>query len=468
MLYFFAGILYIFSFPNFNLTWLAWGCLIPLIIAVDKEKDLAGAVRNSFICSWIIFLGSMYWLINVTVIGWIVVTFYMAWYIVFFAVIRFYNKSFIAIPVAWTALEFIRGNFLGGIPWLLLGSSQYSFLSLIQISNIAGVWGVTFVVALVNAGILYAMRKKIVYFAVALLVFAAVILYGRFQLSDAKYETGMRIGIVQPDVPQDIKWDPGATGRMLDILEDLTYRIDKADLIVWPETAVPTLTEDEKTLDRVSLTVKKAGADFIVGSQGVDEKKNYYNSAFFLSGNGMIRREYRKIHLVPFGEFVPFGDVFPFLKKLTPIEDGFSPGREYTVFKGMSALICFEDIFPNLARQFVKRGAQILVNITNDGWFGKTNAICQHAYLGVFRAVENRVPLVRATNTGLSCFIEHTGKIYSVKPFEKTSFAREILVKNETTFYTKYGDVFGWLCIVCLFITGGINVGRIKEAVGRA
>lgn len=471
LLYFLTSILYILSFPNFNIIFLAWICLVPLIIAVDKEKNIFCVVRNCFISGWIIYLGAMYWLTNVTWLGYFLVTLYLALYIVLFGAIRFYNKNFITIPLAWTALEFMRSNFLGGIPWLLLGASQYNFLPLIQISNITGVYGVSFVVAFVNAGIARRRRGLLI----SVFIFGAVMVYGFYYIHRPVEGQRVKIGIVQPNVPQDVKWDPAYTDWMLERLTILTKQMSNTELIIWPETAVPTLTESADVFKRVSLLAKEINSFLITGSQGVDSGARYYNSAFLISNNGNVIEEYRKIHLVPFGEFVPFGKVFPFLKRFTPIEEGFTAGNEYTVFRissrfyrdglRISALICFEDIFPELARKFIQKGADILVNITNDGWFGKTNAVYQHAYLSVFRAVENGVPLVRATNTGLSCFIEYTGKMHVVKPFVEVSDVREILVPKGNTFYTRYGDVFGWLCAMMLTI-GGIYVRRDKKKAG--
>lgn len=453
LLYLLTSLLYILSFPNFNLSWLAWVSLVPLLIAVDREKDIRNVIRGTLLSGWIIFLGGMYWLTNVTWVGYILLTFYMAWFIVLFGVMRFYNKNLIIVPLAWTALEFIRSNFLGGIPWLLLGASQYNFLSLIQISNITGVYGVSFIVALINIGII---RRKVS----CVLILLLVVGYGKIELNKQISGEKIKVGIVQPNIAQDIKWDPEYSYWMLDKLEALSERVEKADLIIWPETAVPLFIEKKGLLDRVSLLPQRLNCNLILGAQGVDtdEKKHYYNSAFFLSKEGKIKGEYRKIHLVPFGEYVPFKGVFPFLKSVTPIEEGFNAGSEYTVFQmpdikcQPSTLICFEDIFPGLARRFVERGADILINITNDAWFGKTSAVYQHAYLSVFRAVENKVPLIRVTNTGLSCFVDHTGKIYPIQPFSERSDVREILVTKGNTFYTRYGDKFSRMCLFVLLL----------------
>lgn len=470
MLYLLTSILYILSFPNFNIQWLAWVCLIPLIIAIDKEKDVRVVGRNCLFCGWLIFLGGMHWLTKVTYLGYILVTFYMAWYIVLFGIIRFYNKNLWTVPLAWTSLEFIRGNLFGGIPWLLLGASQYNFLPLIQISNITGVYGVSFIVALVNAQgqslAIYRYRMDWSLF-ITVLILLITLGYGRIMLNRHEQFEKIKIGIVQPNVSQDVKWDPEYTDWMLNRLEGLTMKVGNADFVVWPETSVPTLTHTPGLLERI----KGLRTNLLLGSQGIEDGR-YYNSAFFIQKDGRLLGEYRKIHLVPFGEFVPFGDIFPFLKKFTPIIDGFTPGKEFTVFKPsvinyeLSTIICFEDIFPDLTRRFVRNGARVLVNITNDGWFGESAEVYQHAYLSVFRAVENCVPLVRATNTGLSCFVDYTGKMYSLKPFIETSGLLEMLVPKRNTFYTMYGDIFSWLCIIILF-GGGIYVRRVKKATSR-
>ena len=468
LLYLLTSVLYIFSFPSFNLSLLGWVCLVPFIIAVDRERSIRAVIGHSLICGWIIFLGGMYWLVNVTCLGLILLTFYMAWYIVLFGIIRFYCKKFIVIPIAWTALEYIRSNFMGGIPWLLLGASQYGWLPLIQIAGITGVYGVSFIVALVNAAL--ATRKRIHIIATVLLL-GAVVIYGKHKMDQPLLGERVKVAIVQPNIPQNIKWDPGHTIWMMDRLERLTAGIKGVLFVVWPETAVPQLEQNRGIYNRVSLLAKKMGENIILGSTGVSNGRNY-NSAFIMSPEGKVCGEYRKIHLVAFGEYVPFSGVFPFLKGFTPIEEGFCRGNDYKVFEvknhgeeaRVAVVICFEDIFPQLVRRFVRKGAQLLVNITNDAWFGNTGAVYQHAYLSVFRAVENGVPLVRATNTGLSCFINSRGRISEVVPFTPVNAEEEIVISGKQTFYNNYGDVFSWLCIIALllFLWRRRYDGRIK------
>lgn len=473
LLYILASVLFLLPFIDNRFSLFAWICLIPIIIAVDQEKDIRLLIRNSFFAGWSIFLGGMYWLTRVTWPGYFVLTFCLAWFIVLFALIRFYHKDFLVVPLAWTVVEFIRGNFCGGMPWLLLGTSQACCLPVIQIADLTGVYGVSFIVALVNIGIReLLLAGKIRHFAVVVVILGITLIYGGYRLNQPLSGQKMRVGIVQPNVPQNIKWDPDYSQWSLTRLKDLSRKLPPCDLIIWPETAV----EYFEILKEIPELARERNCYFLVGSTSVSwegTERIYYNSAFLISPTGRVINEYRKLHLVPFGEYIPLAKAFPFLKNLTPIEEGFAPGKEYTLFRlengtnpvSFAALICFEDIFPELARVFVVQGAQFLVNLTNDAWFGDTVAPYQHADISVFRAIENGVSLVRAANTGFSCFIDSRGRIVdSVKDKSGREIctagclAREILVTKRDTFYTRYGNIFVWLSILGLVM---LPAGRI-------
>ncbi len=459
--YLLTSVLYLFSFPIFDLSLLGWICLVPFIIAVDQEKNIRAVVGHSFICGLVIFVGGMYWLINVTWLGLILLASYLALYIVLFGIIRFYCKEFIVIPVAWTALEYVRGSFLGGIPWLLLGASQYRCLPVIQLAGITGVYGISFLVALVNGAL---ASRKWVHLVITVSLLGVVVIYGKYCLDKPSVGKQLKVAVVQPNIPQDIKMDSRYNAWMMNRLEKLTEEIEGVLFVVWPETAVPQLSRNRDIFDRIRKLAGRLRENIILGSQGVSkgQKRCHYNSAFIISPSGEVCGEYRKMHLVPFGEYVPFKSVFPFLKGFTPIDEGFCQGDEYKVFQvrnseeeaRVAVVICFEDIFPSLARRFVRQGAQLLVNITNDAWFGNTAAVYQHAYLSVFRTVENNVPLVRATNTGLSCFIDNKGRISKLTPFAAASVEKEITISesNEGTFYNNHGDLLCWVCIILLLL----------------
>jgi len=271
---------------------------------------------------------------------------------------------------------------------------------------------------------------------------------------------------------REFKWDPEAKGYILEKYLNITSKVnkDKPDLIIWPEAALPVVLEEEPIfMEQVKKLAKEIKIPILLGAVNTQDD-HYYNSALLISSEGEISTKYNKLHLVPFGEYIPFRKTVSFLETIVPIGD-FTAGREYTVFKTQnsklktqnffSVLICFEDLFPGLSREFIKKGADFLVNITNDAWFKRTSSPYQHLQASVFRAVENRVSLVRAANTGVSGFITPTGKILSLVQ-DKTG--RNIFVdgyvtgeithlKRNLSFYTRRGDVFVAICLVfILFI----------------
>ena len=205
LLYLLSSILYVFAFPSFNVSIFAWVCLVPLICAIDREKNIRNVIRNCIITGMIVFMAGMYWLVNVSVIGLVVLSFCLSLFFAAFGVIRFYDKRLLTVPLAWTVLEYARSHVFGGLPWLLLGASQYSYLSLIQISNITGVYGVSFIAALINSAIAKKKRSCILW---SLLVLTGVIFYGNYNLNKTINGEKIKIGLIQPNVPMDKKFDP--------------------------------------------------------------------------------------------------------------------------------------------------------------------------------------------------------------------------------------------------------------------
>jgi apolipoprotein N-acyltransferase len=319
-----------------------------------------------------------------------------------------------------------------------------------------------------------------------LLILALTITYGFFKLNQNRESGRLRISVVQGNIPQSIKWQDYAKEQILEQYLSLSREVlsDNPELIIWPEAALPgVLDQDEHLKEKLEAFVGKCGVPLLAGAVYSD-KGAYYNSAILISGNGEITNRYDKLHLVPFGEYIPIKTIFGFLETVVPIGDCVS-GKEYTVFSlnrevagslsrttekqpqtddrvDFSVLICFEDIFPQISRRFVKKGADFLVNITNDAWFGDTSSPYQHLQASVFRAVENRVYLVRAANTGISGFIAPHGKVYPLidsnsgkQTFASGSQTRNIiLAPKQDTFYTKLGD---WFVLICLaFVTYGV------------
>ncbi|MFA6142184.1 MAG: apolipoprotein N-acyltransferase [Candidatus Omnitrophota bacterium] len=486
-----SAFLLILSFPNFNLEFLAWFALIPLFFAVDNQKPLR-AFALSYICGSLFFLGTVYWLIHVTLPGMVAVALYLALYFGLFGLIASYSlrlkphHSLIFVPAAWVALELARSHFLTGFGWNLLAHSQSYTPVAIQIADIFGAYGVSFLIILVNIGIFIAIKQSqkkenaLTYFMIVLFVIYLAFAYGTFRLKNIFTGENLRVAIVQGNIPQTKKWDAAFREEILSKYERLTREAaaQKPDIIVWPETSVPGFLESEEDLlGRITNLSRDIAIPLLVGTPREDavSREAYYNSAVLLYKDGKIAKRYDKLHLVPFGEYVPFRKVFSFVENFAPSPIGdFKAGSDYTVFNffierksggdktrlkfiknvKFSCLICFEDIFPDMTRRFVNNGALFLVNMTNDAWFGRTNAPYQHAQNSIFRAVENRVNVVRAANTGYSCFIDQKGRVIAQvgepgrRIFTDGYKICDIVLTKTRTFYTVYGDLFAYLCVI--------------------
>lgn len=479
-----SAVLLILSFPNFNLWPLAWVALVPLLYAIEGQKP-SRAFLKAYICGVIFFSGTVYWLIHVTMLGMILAVLYLALYFGLFGLAvsliprRTAFDTIFVIPVIWVATEWLRANLLTGFGWVLLSHSQSHTLPVIQIADIFGAYGVSFLIAMVNAAVYVAFtnRKKREYFEFPILIVTMILftslLYGSFRLKNIFPGDVIKVSVIQGNIPQDKKWDQNFREEILAKYERLTKEAaaDKPDLIVWPETSVPGFLESEEDLNRrVKALAVQLKAPLLVGT--IREERHapgvYYNSAAFVLPDGTIKKMYDKIHLVPFGEYIPLKNIFSFVEKIAPAPIGdVSKGKDYTVFSffaekelkskeamwrsikkiKFSALICFEDVFPELAREFVKRDARFLVNMTNDAWYKHTSAPYQHAESSVFRAVENRVNVIRATNTGLSCFIDQKGRVSGIVSegnkyiFVEGHSTAEIVLTRTRTPYNRYGDM---------------------------
>jgi len=489
-----SAVLLILSFPPFNAWLLAWVAFIPLLFAIEGQKPLK-AFLVAYLTGFLFFLGTIYWLAHVSLPGMFIVVAYLALYFGFFGLIihntqysirNTQHERFFLIPAAWVALEWARSYVFTGFGWALLGYSQSYNLPIIQIADISGTYGVSFLLVIFNAAVFFAIKnfrkneEFLLPVVTAAVLITAVFGYGLLRLNNVFTGEKLKVAVVQGNIPQDQKWDERFTGMILEKYGMLTKSCAESnpDLIIWPETSVPGFIENQNILlEWVRNLAVGANAPILVGApryEEVDGGELYYNSAFLFLKDGSLDRHYDKIHLVPFGEYVPLKEIFFFVHRFAsrPIGD-FVGGKEFTVLRfpversvkekdhnwklmkrvGFGCLICFEDIFPRLARGFVKNNAGFLVNITNDAWFGRSSAAYQHAQASVFRAVENRVNVIRAANTGLSCFIDQHGRIVSkVSKEDKDLFvdgfkAQEIILSRTRTIYTAYGDIFAYLCI---------------------
>lgn len=474
-----AGLL-ILSFPNFNIWLFAWFGFVPVFFAL-KDKSRKDAFFLFFITGIIFWSGIIYWLAHVTLVGTIVLILYLALYFAIFGlIIRACTKHstpyvLIFIPSVWVLLEYVRGHFFTGFPWALLGYSQYLNLPVIQVADITGVWGISFLVMLVNVGIveiIWAIRnklrlrlKRIIIFLISVLILTLG--YGYYRINGIRLPIGrqgtrMKISVIQGNIPQELKWDERYSEFVLEKYLKLSRLAAKENpqMIIWPEAAVPgILGEDDWVYKEIFSLAKEMKIPLLAGAV-VKDRGNYFGSALLIDTAGIIVGRYDKLHRVPFGEYIPLKNTFPFLETIVPIGD-IQRGREYTIFpSGFAVLDCFEDVFPELARKFVKRGAGFLVNITNDAWYKESSAPWQHLQASVFRAVENRVYLARAANTGVSGFISPTGKIISLV---KDKSGRALFVDGLDTgevnilqakpaFYTRFGDIFVLICLIMVLV----------------
>ncbi len=496
-----SGLFLAASFPLLNFPFLAWFALIPLFLALKEQS-----VKNGFwlggITGLVYFTGTVYWVSNSmyyygnipllpAAFFTLLLSAYLALYPALFgaaAVLIGNNRPrllFLSLPAVWTALELARTYVFTGFPWALLGYSQYRVLPVIQIADISGVYGVSFLIVLVNASLADFLRNRTRYHAVvtAWIVVALVLAYGFSKLHASEPAGGIAVAVIQGNIEQDKKWNPVYQTDTLSTYKRLTLDSLKQhpDLVIWPETATPFYFMAARQSDRILSEdlvsfIRENGIPLLFGSPTYVIKPTRQiaaqNSAFLLSPEGQTEAVYHKIHLVPYGEYVPLKRVLFFVGKMVQAIGDFEPGSDYTVMTvpygagdrreqaKLCTVICYEIIFPDLVRQFVKRGAAVVTTITNDAWFGRTAAPYQHFSMAVFRAVENRVPVARAANSGISGFIDSRGRILEASGiFTEAHLIRTLTPGTERTFYTQYGDIFSYLCLIAtlIFLPGGLK-----------
>jgi apolipoprotein N-acyltransferase len=476
-----SGALLALSFPSPGISPLAWCAFVPLFVASAGASPKL-TFKLGFVAGLSAYAGVLYW-VNIVMITYgklpapvsgllyLTLVAYLALYpgLVLWLTRQGEGKGISALcsfPVLWVAGELIRSYLLTGFPWADLGYSQYRTLPLIQIADLTGVYGVSFLVAFANV-VFYRMwvwfrRKEAPYpvrgFLALLVLLAATLGYGLNDLNRPESGQLQRVLLVQGNIPQDVKWDPAFEESTVATYERLSRKgcQTAGTLVVWPESALPFFFQNEPAYAaRVTSLAAELKSCLVTGSPAYEksgELTRYLNSAFLISPTGAVLGRSDKLHLVPFGEYVPLARLFPFVNKLVAGIGDFSPGRSAqpleTTGGKIGVLVCFEGIFPEIARSYVQAGAGILVNITNDAWFGKSSAPYQHLSMTVFRAVENRVPLVRAANTGISAVIDSKGHIRGMTHlFEEATLGAQVRRGEGGTFYSRHGDLFALVCL---------------------
>ena len=479
-----SGILIALSFPNPGLSFLAWVALIPLLIALEESTPrqafrvgmTCGIISYAFILYWlnIVFVryGHLPWSVSIPIYLLLVV-----WLAMFYAlstsIARWGEligiKAAFTLPVAWVAFDFIRSFLFSGFAWAMLGHSQFRTLPLVQIADLAGVYGITLLIVLANivlyralravfgAGVPYPVKSALI----LLLLLVGTLFYGFNQLNKPLplNSKPLRVALIQGNIPQDVKWSPEFRQHTVDTYDRLTREASKGgvDLIVWPESAVPFFFQDEPIqAERIRNLAKEMNACLLFGSPAHElrnGRSTFLNSAFMLSPNGETVGRADKMHLVPLGEYVPLGRILTFINKLVVGIGDFAPGeRAVPLDTGTTKLgiqVCYEVIFPELARQYVQAGARVLVAITNDAWFGQSSAPYQHLAIATFRAIETRTPLIRAANTGVTAIVDQNGYISTVTGlFVEAYRTGEVQPGSGESLYLTIGDAPAWLCVL--------------------
>jgi len=484
----FSAVLVIASFPPFDFGLLGLGALAPLLLALDGARR---PFLTGFGAGWVAFTGIAWWiyyamahfggippLVAVPLLLLLTASMAAFWGLFAWAHARLRRAlpgvpGIIIVPILWTASEYLRASLPDlEFPWALLGLSLYRHLPLIQVADLGGVWAVSFLVALSGAGVAAFVRaprgrgwdggwKPL---AAALSVLAICGAYGLFRLGQQPEGPNVRVAVVQGNVPQDVKWDRRFREETFRTHEELTRSAAAAgvDLVVWSESATAFVYQREPDYQqRLAALVQESGAPLLFGSPAFetkDGKSSPRNRAYLLGPDGQVAGWQDKQQLVPFGEFVPFKRLLFFARPLVQAVGSFEPGERPEVLSvpggRFGTLVCYEVIFPDLVRGFSARGAEFLVNITNDAWYERSAASSQQFANLVFRAVENRRSIARSANTGISGFVDTCGRIIAASElFVQGQYQATLALSHRVTPYMRWGD---WLPRLCVLIASAL------------
>jgi apolipoprotein N-acyltransferase len=507
----------------------AWVALVPLLLAIRNVSPgraarlglMAGMIHYVSLLYWIVIVlgkyGNLPWWVSVPAL--LLLALYMSSYLALFCVLvsRVWQQKEVLVvwagPLLWVGLDFLRSFLFSGFPWQDLAYSQYKALLLIQTADLTGHFGVTFHIVLVNsvtallfvlwrdnrsvgqsslAPLMTSRIRQVWLYGVlpVLCIMLAVMTYNllRYRQVSEVIESSqkMRVAVVQGNIEQDQKWSPAMRLETIEIytkLSELALKQgeESPSLLVWPETALPFLVSDNPYFNTLKDQLVSNGKSWLLAgapsfekvvssnSEQAKQKILSYNSAYLFTPEGEIAGKYDKRHLVPFGEYIPFSNYLPLPGPLVENIGDFSVGKSAMPLSCQSAeigvLICFESIFPELARDLVSGGANLLVNITNDAWFGRSSAPWQHLSMTVFRAVENRRSLARSANTGVSTIIDPLGRMAGATPlFQPAFLVAEVPLLQEKTIFVGFGYYFGLLCLLaCIPIVFVLKKGKHRE-----
>lgn len=501
-----AAALLVFSFPDFNLWPLAWVGLVPLLLAIARRPARGRAFLLGWIMGTLFFYGSCYWLTHAMIryggiptgIAYLLIIpptiiagLFPAICSMALAriIARWGARALFIAPFLWVTFEWARLGIIGQL-WNAIGYSQAYVLPLIQTARWGGVYAVGFLILMVNAALAYALLRRN---ARALKISAAVILCvaGVVVLSAAQsvaqtsglVKPGAVIVAVQPNVPMDPQESLAETAELIErhyLLSESGLR-EKQELaglprvVIWPESPMNfRYAEDTEFREIVARFAARNRTSVIFNAQEPAPAGGTYNSAVLVNEEGRLVAQYDKIRLLPFGEYVPLPRWLPGAGSIPAMVGDFTPGVDYTLMPvgetRAGIFICFESAFPSIARHFAEVGADVLVNISNDGYLGPTPVMRQHLANTIFRAVENARPVVRVTNTGITAFITERGQVLDATGGFQTAVRTWTASRNFAgqTFYTRFGDVFVWLCAVLSLGLAIISWRRREERLADA
>lgn len=474
-----SGIVISLSFPPLRLGFMAYWGLIPFFIIL-QDTNYKEAIRWGYITGLFLNIGTLYWISWVTIPGSVAAILYLPVFLVLYAIFHTFLRLrlgqkylFLCIPFLWTGIEYLRSLGVLGFPWTSLAYTQTYYLSLIQYASYTSLYGISFWVVTINVVIMVIfinhdnLKKVAFYFIILICLFLFPWFYGKIVIPKKEtVQENIKIALIQGNIDPYVKSDVEFWDENFNIYNSLSREVAKQhpQLLIWPETAAPCyLRYTPEYLAKVKNLITELNIPLITGAHDVNFMTNHeylnFNAVFLILPHSARLESYSKLHLVPFGERVPFTDIFPllkdFLESLEMGEGNFSPGDEIKTFEipineskrqfiRVPVIICFESLFPGLVRKFVAdKGAQILVIITNDGWFKRSAAPYHHAQAAVFRAIENHIPIARCANTGVSMFIDPFGRTIDATPiFERLNLVADLPLKNKTTFFTSHGHIF--------------------------
>jgi apolipoprotein N-acyltransferase len=485
-----------------------WAALVPFFLAAALAARGAGAARRAFLAGVltgvVYFVGTVYWVAaTMAVYGGLarpvalavtaLLVLYLAVYpglaaaILARSVRAWGPRALLAGPLVWTATEFARAQLFTGFPWVLLGYSQATVPSVLQVSSLGGIYAVSALVALPAAAVAYAAvavdRRAVRALAVAVGIVAACAAWGHWRVARGtllRAGTPLRAAVVQGNVPQDVKWDRTHAARILETYLALTRDAGRrgAALIVWPETSTP-FAYGASAAGRATLAdlARETGAALLVGSDEAvaASPPRYYNAAYLIGPDGETAGAYRKMHLVPFGEYVPLASLLFFVGPLVESVSSFSAGEELSTFPvaghSVTTAICYESVFPEIARAAVAEGSALLTTITNDAWYGRSSAPFQHFEQAAVRAVEQGRFLLRAANTGISAVVDPYGRpVVRSGLFVEAALVADVRLLTHRTTYATIGDSFAWASVLLsgvLWVSPRRRAGRPAQGAAR-